>query len=29
MYIFRPALDDKLLYVKIRLRADCIVVSLY
>ena len=29
MYIFKPALDDKLLYVKIVLRADCIVVSFH
>jgi hypothetical protein len=28
MYIFKPALDDKLLYVKI-LRTDCIVVSFH
>jgi len=29
MYIFKPTLDDKLLYVKILLRADCIVVSFH
>jgi hypothetical protein len=29
MYIFKPALDDKLLYIKILLRTDCIVVSFH
>jgi hypothetical protein len=29
MYIFKPALDDRLLYIKILLRTDCIVVSFH
>lgn len=29
MYIFKPALDDKVLYLKIILRGDCIVVSFH
>lgn len=29
MYIFKPALDDKVLYLKIILRRDCIVVSFH
>jgi hypothetical protein len=29
MYIFKPTLDDKVLYVKIVLRTDCIVVSFH
>ena len=29
MYLFKPVLDDKLLYVKLILRADCIVVSFH
>jgi hypothetical protein len=29
MYIFKAALDDKPLYVKILLRADCIVISFH
>ena len=28
-YIFKPALDDKVLYLKIILRRDCIVVSFH
>ena len=29
MYVFKPALGDKLLYVKIILRSDCVVVSFH
>lgn len=29
MYLFKPALDDKVLYLKIILRGDCIVVSFH
>jgi hypothetical protein len=29
IYIFKPTLDDKVLYLKILLRADCIVVSFH
>ena len=29
MYIFKPALDDKPLYIKLLLRTDCIVVSFH
>jgi hypothetical protein len=29
MYIFTPALDDKVLYLKVILRDDCIVVSFH
>jgi hypothetical protein len=29
MYIFKPALDDRVLYLKIILRGDCIVVSFH
>ena len=29
LYIFKPALDDKVLYLKIILRGECIVVSFH
>jgi hypothetical protein len=29
MYVFKPALDDRRLYVKVVLRGDCIVVSFH
>ncbi len=29
MYIFKPGLDDKVLYLKVILRGDCIVVSFH
>jgi hypothetical protein len=29
MYVFKPAFDDKVLYIKIILRNDCILVSFH